>query len=151
MMSMQSMARFASWVKRNDPTVYALAAKRHALKTGGKEVYALAGYNGGLHGLEDFFNTLTDTVKNVLPSVVQYKAQSKILDAQLQRAKMGLSPLNVEDYSPVMRVSPSFDPSSEAALTRMAIQTTQSGIQKLIPVALVGVGAYLWLNRKRKR
>lgn len=144
----QSEVQFMNWLKTYEPTVYALAAKRFAIKTGGKEVYGLSGYEGGISGLDDFMSTITDTIKNVLPAVVQYKSQNKILDAQLQRAKMGMPPLNVEDYSPVMRVQPSFDPQSEAALTRMAVSTTSSSIKQLLPFALAGLAAYMIMHRR---
>lgn len=137
-----------NWIKRNDPNIYRLAVKKHGLRKGLK-VRQLSGIDDSdiesLGGVSDFFSTLTETVKQVVPAVTQYKAQNKILNAQLDRAKRGLPPLNVEDYSPVMRISPSFDPQSEAALTRMATSTVS---RFALPLA-IGLGAFLLLRRRR--
>ena len=150
----QAMELAIEWVKRHDPKVYDLAAKRHALSQGKAAIFGLSGAYAedyvAMNGIADFFKTLTDTVANVLPQAIQYKTQSQILKAQLQRGAQGLPPLEVGDYSPVFRVAPDFSPESEAALTRMAIQTTGSGLTKILPYAAFGLGLFLLLGRRRR-
>lgn len=116
------------WVKRNDPVLYKTALKRH--------LQARKGLSG-VGGISDFFTTLVDTAKTAVPIVTQYKAQGKILKAQLKRAEQGLPPLQVDDYSPVLRVEPSFGTSGNT-IAKYAI-----------PIA-IGVGALILLNRKRR-
>lgn len=145
----------AKWIRHNDGAVFNLAVKRHALKKGKKAIFGLSGVEEDsiteLSGFSDFFTTLTQTVKEVIPTVVQYRTSNKILEAQLKRGEQGLPPLNVQDYSPVLRVSPTFDPQSEAALTRVATQTAGSTIQRFaLPIAL-GAGALFLLLRKKRR
>jgi hypothetical protein len=140
------------WIRKNDPKVYELAAKRHSLKQGSAAIYGLSGYEAdefvALNGIADFFTTLTDTVSKVLPQAIQYKTQSNILKAQLKRGEQGLPPLDVYDYSPVFRVEPDFSPESEAALTRMAIDTTGSALTKILPYAAMALGLVLILKRR---
>jgi hypothetical protein len=141
-----------NWVRNKDPKVYELAAKRHALQQGSAAIYGLEGYEAddfvAMNGIADFFKTLSTTVQNVLPQAIQYKTQKDILKAQLRRGEQGLPPLDVADYSPVFRVAPDFSPESEAALTRMAIQTTGSGIKQILPFAAFGLGLFLILRRR---
>lgn len=141
-----------NWVRDNDPKVYELAVKRHALQQGKAAIFGLSGYDAdefvALNGIADFFKTLSTTVQNVLPQAIQYKTQKDILKAQLKRGEQGLPPLDVADYSPVFRVAPDFTPESEAALTRMAIQTTGSGLNKILPYAIGGLGLFLLLRRR---
>lgn len=141
-----------NWVRDNDPKLYELAAKRHALQQGKAAIYGLSGYDAdefvAMNGIADFFKTLSTTVQNVLPQAIQYKTQKDILKAQLKRGEQGLPPLDVMDYSPVFRVAPDFSPESEAALTRMAIDTTGSALTKILPYAAFGLALVLLLRRK---
>jgi len=153
-MNQQLKAKEATinWVRDNDPKLYELAVKRHALQQGDTAIYGLEGYEAdefvALNGIADFFKSLSTTVQNVLPQAIQYKTQKDILKAQLKRGEQGLPPLEVADYSPVFRVAPDFTPESEAALTRMAIQTTGSGIKQILPYAAFGLGLFLLLRRR---
>lgn len=143
-----------NWFKRNEQGLYKIAVKRHAMENNQPAVYGLSGYEEKqitqLNGIGDFFETLTKTVKDVVPAVVQYKTQNKILKAQLKRGEQGLPPLDVQDYSPVLRVSPSFDPESEAALTRMATQTAGGFMQRYGIYLAGGLAALLFVLKKRR-
>lgn len=141
-----------NWIKANDPNLYALAVKRHALQNSRANVYALSEIEEdaieNLSGVADFFKTMGTTISSVIPQAIQYKTQKDILKAQLKRGEQGLPPFDVRDYSPVLRVSPDFSPESEAALTRMAIQTTGTGINKILPFAIGGIALVLLLRRR---
>lgn len=150
-MSAQSKMQFLKWLEKRDPAVFDLAMKRFQIKQGETALHGMGAINWGSIGenITGFFNTAAETVKNVLPTVIQYKAQSKVLDSQLKRAEQGLPPLNVADYSPVMTINPRIDPASEAALTRIAVQSTSTGVEKIMPWALGGLGLVMLMMTMR--
>jgi hypothetical protein len=136
-----SKQAFVQWVKRNDPFLYNVAAKRAAIVNG-----------DGLGGLLDMFTSLSETVTKIAPQVLQIDAQRRILKTQLARAKQGLPPLETAEYAPTVKVSAAVTPEMEQAATRVAIQSTQAGLTQLQPFILGGMGllaVYLFMRAKR--
>lgn len=138
---MKSKKLFARWVQANDPFLFEVAKARYDLEQG-----------ENLAGFSDFFTSLTDTVKNVAPSLINLQSQKKILDIQLKRANQGLPPLDTAQYSPVIRVAPEITPETQRAAQQIAQQTVATGAQKMIvPMALLGGGIMLAVLLRRKR
>lgn len=137
---MQAKRQFVEWVKNNDPFLFEVAKARYDLEQG-----------DNLNGIADFFTTLTDTVKNVAPSLINLQSQKKILDIQLKRANQGLPPLDTAQYSPVIRVAPEITPETQRAAQQIAQQTVATGAQKLmLPMALLGGGILLAVMMKKR-
>lgn len=141
-----------AWVRKNDPNVYALAVKRHGLQNGHKNIYGLSAIEedtiASLSGIGDFFTTLSDTVVKVLPKVIDARTTDKVLKAQLKRGEMGLPPLDVSEYAPVLKISPEFNPQTEAAYTRIATQSIGSNIGGFLPwIGLGGLALIMLLRR----
>ena len=159
------------WLKHRDPALLNLAKKRHrvlnARKMRSRSMSARRRMSrprrrGGLHGLgEDiqqqqvpFWQTLVETAKEVLPSVISMGTQKKILDIQIKRAEAGLPPLNAEQYIPPIKVAAEVSPETEAALTRVAQESTKTGIaeigRKVAPFAIPAAILWVLLGRKKK-
>jgi len=49
-------------------------------------------------------------IKDLAPAYLQFRNQKKIMAMQLQRAKQGLPPLNVEQLAPTVRVQAGLSP-----------------------------------------
>lgn len=58
----------------------------------------------------------TDTIKNVLSGALQVYQQKKIVDMQLDRAKKGLSPLDVDLYADASSVKVGIDPQTQKSI-----------------------------------
>ena len=148
---MNAQKKTIAWFKKNEPTIYRLAVKRHALKYGKAAIYGLSGVEEDeLAGIGDFFSTMSETVTKIAPSIIALKAQKDILRAQLRRGSQGLPPLQVSDYSPVLNVNPQFSPESEAALTRVATSTTGNLFSKYGLYIAGALGVTLILLRKKR-
>jgi len=142
------------WFKHNEPFIYRVAMKRLQLKnnTGLAGVNQLGAIDWG-SVLSSIGSTVKSVATDVAPQYLQYKQQKKIMDMQLDRAKKGLPPANVDDYTPAIKISPQITPESEAAITRVAVQTSESAAKKMLPWLLIGglgVG-YVVMNKKGRR
>ena len=147
-MAKQSEILFAKWVAENDPFLFEIAKKRLALKKS-----AVAGM-GFLDTIDwgSLASSVVSTVKDIAPQLVQYKAQSKILGVQLERAKQGLPPIEAANYAPTVKVAADITPEMEAAATRIAQQSIGTGIASFgqyIPMLAIGGAALYLITRKR--
>lgn len=129
--------QFVSWIKQWAPQVYA-AAKRKADIAEGKEA--------ALGQLSGWWETFTEGVTEVGGAVLQYKTQKAILDAQLERMRAGLPPLQTGEYAPTVGVK--LDPGTTREITG-AIGT---GLGRMLPfIAIGGVALLLMMQRGRRR
>ncbi len=142
-MSAQSNAQFVKWLEIRDPFLLRLAKKNIALKSG-------LGSSDSTSSAK-WYDSIITTIKDIAPTVIKARAQSKALKIQMKRATMGLPPLNMADYTPAIKISPEITPESEAALTRMAKGTIQAGAKRMFMYAIpVGLAAYFFMFRKRR-
>ncbi len=142
-MSLKSKKLFLKWLDQKEPFLLRLAKKNIALKSG-------LGASDSV-SKASWYDQIISTVKEIAPTVIKARAQSKALKIQMKRADMGLPPLNISDYTPAIKISPEITPESEAALTRMAKGTIQAGMKRMlmygVPLAL---GAYFLIFKKRR-
>lgn len=99
--------QFIAWLDKTHPQV----AKRTAEELARSHVMGDLG--------DDLFSKITDTIQKVVPSLAQAKAQKKVIDLQLSRAKQGLPPLDAAQYSPGVQVQvqpPAMSDTTKAAL-----------------------------------
>lgn len=150
-MSTAAKIEYVKWIADRDPFLFEIIRKAHELKTGQQ-----------LSGIFDFVSnidwkglatTAVETVKNVAPSLVQYKAQMAALKTNLQRAETGLPPIDYSQYTPVVKVEAQVTPEMEEAATRIAMRSVEQGASSLKTPLLfmaLAVGAFM-LTRRRGR
>jgi hypothetical protein len=149
-MTNESAKAFFKWLSVKDPFVYRVVMKRYELD-GDRQESELGSFFGSFDW-GGMLKSAADTIKNVAPDILKYKQQEKILDMQLKRAKQGLPPANVADYTPAIKISPTITPKTEQAITRVAVKAS-TGIAKNMQYgmfALAGVAAIFLLMKMRK-
>lgn len=148
-MSLQSKVAFAKWLQANDPFLFRVVVKAAEIKQRQQNGLGFLGLDWGA-----IAKTAVDTVKNVAPAVVQYKAQSAALKANIRRAETGQPPINFAEYAPVVRVAPEMTPETEAAINRIAeqsIKKTGGEAAKVMPWIVGGIAAVVLLPKLMKR
>ncbi len=141
---MNAKSEFIEWVKVNDPFLYEVAVTRHKLESS-KNLNGLAGFDAS--GL---FNSLVSTVKEVGSSVLNYRSQKKILDAQVKRAESGLPPLNAQSYVPSVNTGGALSPEQIRAAQQVAITNARDAAksgQDILKYGALAVGAFLLYKR----
>ena len=138
--------QYIDWIRKNDPFLWEVAKKRlQLLKTemGDTAPQPIS--------ISSIFSNLVETVKAAAPSLLQIKQQKDIMDMQIKRAKQGLPPANVEDYTPSVKIQPVITSETEAAITRVASQTLNEGIGGIIRKYgfFVALGLGLFVFRKK--
>jgi len=127
--------QFVTWLKNWSPGLYA-AAKRRADITQGRE--------GALGELGGWWDTFTEGLTDVGGQYLQYKTQKEILDAQLERMRAGLPPLDTSQYAPTFAVK--VDPGTTAEITG----AIGAGLGKMLPFIAIGGAALFLMMRKRR-
>lgn len=137
---MSAKEKFIEWLKVNDPAVYVVIKKRLEMER------AKNGLGNADQETPSIWQTITQTIQDVAPTLVQLPFQKKLLDAQMRRAEQGLPPLNVDDYTPTLKIGTTITPENEAALTRIATETAKSGLADTLTKAapFIGGGLLLW-------
>ena len=126
--------QFVNWIKNWAPQLY-LRAKA---KADAAEVN-----EGTLGQLAGWWETFTENLTEVGGALLQYKTQKAILDAQLERMRAGLPPLQTSEYAPTVAVR--VDPGT----TREITGAIGAGLGKMLPfIAIAGVGILLMMRRR---
>jgi Tfp pilus assembly protein PilE len=100
--------QFLKWLKAKDPFLYSVADKAYRIQIeNAKRSQGLASLTSLAFNVGDFFKSALNTVTTLAPKVIEYNQQKKLLDAQIERAKQGLAPLNVAEYSVTVPYNPS--------------------------------------------
>jgi hypothetical protein len=128
--------QFATWVKQRDPALYAQALAR-AKQAAPADV-------AGLGVASDFWGKFTEGLTQLATASVALKAQRQVLDTNIQRAQQGLPPIDMSAGAPVIRTQIGVDPATAARLQEGAA----SGVMRLLPWALGGVAAFMFLRRR---
>ena len=126
--------QFINWLKNWSPKLY-MRAKAKADAVEAKE--------GTLGQLGGWWETFTENLTEVGGAVLQYKTQKAILDAQLERMRAGLPPLQTSEYAPTVAVK--VDPGT----TREITGAIGAGFGKMLPfIAIGGLAIFLMMRRK---
>lgn len=126
--------QFINWLKNWSPKLY-MRAKAKADAVEAKE--------GTLGQLGGWWETFTENLTEVGGAVLQYKTQKAILDAQLERMRQGLPPLQTSEYAPTIAIKP--DPGT----TREITGAIGAGFGKMLPFIAIGGLALLLMMRRR--
>lgn len=127
----QARKMFLQWLQRNDPFLYKTARRVAVMRK--QNLSGMGEFKWG-----EFFQSATDTIKNALPTYLQTKQQKEIMDIQMERARQGLPPLETTQYTSPITISPQISPDTEAAMNRIALNTVQGGLGKLLPWIIGG-------------
>jgi hypothetical protein len=129
-MKTENQKNFVVWTKKNFPKLYQAAI--------------LDMQKGEMGGFADFFTGITDSITNLAPSYLQFRQQKSLMKMQLKRAKAGLPPANVSDYTPVIKTRVDLAPDTRTALV--------GGVKDmLMPLAIGGGILLVILAMKKKR
>jgi hypothetical protein len=129
--TIKNRQKFLEWLKKKQPQVYAAAMRRAGLGVMSADTNPVAS--------PSIWDSIVGGIKDVLPTIVQARAQQKIFDAQMKRATQGLPPLQTAEYAPTVRVQAGVSPGITDTLKQMAI-----------PLAVAGAG-FLFFMMKKKR
>lgn len=154
---------FLEWTRRHFPGLYARAAKdasqlnglgqsdlwgEMSLAQGGPDFRNL-GDNGNGNGSGEsqkdeqdaaWYDKILSTLEQAVPIYVQADAQKDIMDAQLERAKKGLPPLETSQMAPQVNVG--MDPEIQDSITG-----TANTIQQVALWGGLALGAYFIMQR----
>jgi len=126
---------FLQWTKKKFPKLYQRALLDVQSKKGLGE--------SDSNGFTDFFGNIFSSLKDLAPSVLQFKQQKSLMKMQLERAKQGLPPANVADYTPTFKAQVDLAPS-----TRRAVITGATDMMKPILIGGAALAAFLILRKK---
>jgi hypothetical protein len=139
----KSKKQFVAWVKKHHPKLY----RKALAKTGQANMGAVDVNAPPAQKESTWLDTITSTIKQLAPSVLQFQQQKKLMDMQLKRAEAGLPPASVDQYTPVLRVQTDLAPE-----TRKAVMATGMEISKPIIYGGLGLlGLFLYLQSKKRR
>ena len=111
--------QFINWLKRWSPKLYADAKAKADLVEQGEATL------GGLGGWWDSF---TESLTDLGGKYVQFQTQKEILDAQMERMRQGLPPLQTSEYAPTIAIKP------DAGTTREITGAIGAGFGSLLHV-----------------
>ena len=125
---------FIKWFKQNDPFLYEVAVKRGELES------------QGVGGWGDIFKNITDTIKDVVPKLVETRNSKKILDAQLKRAQNNLPPLEIKNYVPSVPHTQVTD-TATTTVAQNAVNNSKSNMMMMGAAGLLGM--FLFMKKRR--
>lgn len=151
----QSSKAFIDWLKTNDPFLYAVAMRASQLKSASKS--ELGFFDLSSVNFTDLLKSASTVIKDVAPKVVELRAQTKILDANLKRASQGLAPLEQGYVSTVPAYNPN-NPTQEQQrlidqLARQSLRSpaaTKSNFLNFLPWIALGVGGVYFISKRKE-
>lgn len=133
--TIRSRRQFLNWIKDWAPQLY-VVAKRKADQEDAQD--------NTLGSLTGWFDTFTDSLTKVGGQYLQLRTQKDILDAQMERMKQGLPPLQTSEYAPTVAVKP------DAGTTREITGAIGAGFGSMLPWIAGGIGLMFLMGRKRR-
>ena len=128
--------QFVHWVKKKYPDLYS------------KVIQKIGAQPQVMNGLGDtgdsWFSNFTGALTSLGQTVLQYKAQKKLMDMQMQRAQSGLPPLQAAEYAPAIKVVTEAGPETRRVVT-------ETGNKLMIPLAIGGGLLVVALLMRKKR
>ncbi|HDJ86042.1 MAG TPA: hypothetical protein ENG77_02915 [Chromatiales bacterium] len=141
------------WLHGFNPSAYLMAVTAANRSVARSSRSMLSGLDGWWDSISSAVSSLGSSVasaaKTVVPGLLQYEGQRKLLNLQISRANQGLPPLNTSQISlpPVqVRVSPS--PQITESLSR-AVEAGTSKTWMYLAGAVVLVGG-LWMFARNR-
>lgn len=129
--------QFVNWLKDWAPQIY-IDAKKKADQVESND--------GALGQLAGWWETFTESAADIGGQYLQFKTQKEILDAQMERMRGGLPPLQTSEYAPTIAIKP------DAGTTREITGAIGAGFGSMLPwLAIGGLGLFLLMRPKRRR
>jgi hypothetical protein len=148
-----SQRQFLGWLREFNPTALSDAiasANRSTARSSRSMLAGLGSWWGSLTGaLSSIGSSVASAAKTVVPGLLQYEGQRKIMDLQIARANRGLAPLNTSQLTlPAFQVQVAPSPQVTANL-RAAVEAGTHKTWLYVAGAIVLVGG-LWLVMRRR-
>ncbi len=145
---------FLRWLARWNPVAYREAtsdARRSVARSSRSMLAGLGGWWDALgSALTSIGSDAASAAKTVVPALLQYRVQRKVMGIQLARAQQGLAPLDVSQLRlPAMQVQVSPSPQVTARL----VGAVSAGTRKTwvyAAMAILAVGG-IWMMTRRAR
>jgi len=126
--------QFVTWMRNWAPDIFA-AAKHKADQAERTD--------GALGQLAGWWETFSTSVTDLGGKYLQFQTQKEILDAQMERMKQGLPPLQTSEYAPTIAIKP------DAGTTAEITGAIGAGFGKMLPFIAIGGVAMVLLMRRR--
>lgn len=129
--------RFLRWLEAWNPQLHAAAVNA---------ANAVTENDTGLGALNSWWDSFTDKISQLGSKYVQFRTQKEILDAQMERMRQGLPPLETGQYAPTVAIKP------DAGTTAEITSAIGSGIGKLSTPLMLAAAAlgFFFLTKKRR-
>ncbi len=137
-----AQAQFLTWMQNKHPDLYAAAIN--------------AASNGRLSGMgiaegepaPTSFSSIIDKITTLGGSYLTYTMQKKIINMNIERAKIGLPPIDIAaaGAAPVIQTEVNISPAMIASLK----ESLGGGMQQIGLLIAVGLGAFLLFGKKRR-
>jgi len=105
--------KFLDWLQSTNPTAYTAIMRKAGLQVMGADTNPVTN--------PTMWESIVAGAKEIIPTLVQAKAQQQIFKAQMQRATQGLPPLQPAEYAPTVRVQAGISPGITDTLKKMAL------------------------------
>ncbi len=136
--------QFLQWLAKFNPTAYREATADASRSIARSSRSILGGLGGWWDAMGSALTSITadaaGAAKTVIPALLQYKTQRKVMAVQLARAQQGLAPLDVSQLRlPAMQVQVSPSPQVTARLVgAVSAGTRKTWIYAAMAVLVVG-------------
>lgn len=118
---MNARIQFTQWVKDTHPDLFAAAL--HKAEQWRQSVAASTGNPAALNGMgaddsapTSFWSKFADGLTSLGTAYLGYKGQQQVLETNIQRAQMGLPPIDPATGAPTVRTAISLSPELQARL-----------------------------------
>lgn len=133
-----SVAQFSRWLQRKYPVIYTAVTRRQSLSGMGEDTAPTATVTPT--ATTGFLDTVTETLKKLLPIGMATYAQKQAIDINIERAKLGQPPIDPTAISPQVNVG--INPQQMSQITN---------IGKIAVFSIIGLGALFLLTKRRRK
>lgn len=142
--------QFLRWLRAFNPVAYRTMVAVANRSSGQRGMGGLGSWWTALTGaVGSIGSSVASAAKTVLPGLLQYEGQRRLMNLQIDRANQGLAPLNVSQLRlPAMQVQVSPSPQVTASIGRAVTAGTRK-TWLYAAGAIVVIGG-LWLVMRRR-
>ena len=143
--------QFLAWLRKFNPVAYRVGIAAASRASGSStQLAGLGSWWGSLtSAVGSIGSSVASAAKTILPGLMQYQTQRKLMNLQIARANQGLAPLNMSQLTlPALQVQVAPSPEITASLSRAVTAGTKK-TWLYVAGAVVLVGG-LWLVLRRR-
>lgn len=141
-MSAQSRVQFADWLKTNHPEIFARAI-RVAENATNNNNNNLGQLPPAPEPTKSFWTKFTEAAAGIGTTYLTLKNQRDAMKINLERAQIGLPPIDAATSAPVIRTQVDLSPE----LTNRLVSTAGEGLNKMLLLGAAAVAAFFIFNK----